>query len=154
MKTILNRFTKQTICESDLLNIKELAVENKANLKGANLKEANLQGADLRGADLREANLRYTDLQGANLRGADLEGADLQGAKWGNKKILNFKSVSGIGNHRRELRCFYLDDKSYIFTAGCFTGNLKELKKQVIEKYGKDCEYMEAIKFLKKITKI
>ena len=37
--------------------------------------------------------------------------------------------------------------------AGCFTGDEKELKEAVLNKYGKDCEYMESIKFLKRISK-
>ena len=35
--------------------------------------------------------------------------------------------------------------------AGCFSGTEQELKEKVIDKYGADCEYIEAIEFLKNL---
>jgi hypothetical protein len=173
MSKITNRYSGNLICEDALLELKQLASKNRAdlrganleganlwgaNLRGANLRGANLEGANLRGADLEGANLRGADLEGANLRGADLWGANLWGANlWGakinDKKIINYKEIANIGNNNRQLRCFFLEDNSFYFMAGCFSGNEEELKAQVIEKYGRDCEYMEATKFLKKISK-
>ena len=143
-----------------------------ANLMGANLKEANLMGVDLRvanlwganlwganlwGANLKEANLMGADLRRANLKeanliGANLEGANLSGAKIACKKIVNYKEVSGIGNLRRQLRCFILEDGSLHFIAGCFSGTETELLSRVKEEYGNDCEYIDAINFLKQIS--
>ena len=100
MVKIYNRFTNNLICEEALLSLKETAQKNKANL----------WGADLWGADL----------WGADLRGADLWGADLREAKIADKKIINYKEVVGIGNSRRQLKCFMLDDNSFYFMAGCF----------------------------------
>jgi len=54
--------------------IAEMAVANRADLRGANLRWDNLRGADLGGADLSGADLRGANLRGANLRGADLSG--------------------------------------------------------------------------------
>lgn len=172
MTKIINRFTGNLICEEALLNIRETAEKNKdylkeanlmganlkeANLMGADLKEANLEGADLRGADLRGANLWGADLRRANLEGADLWvanlwGANLKGAKIACKKIVNYKEVSGIGDLRRQLRCFILEDGSLHFIAGCFSGTETELLSRVKEKYGNDCEYIDAINFLKQIS--
>ena len=183
MAKILNRFTNNLICEEALLDLKQLAVNNKANLRGvnlwgadlrgANLSEADLRGANLMGADLRGANLSEADLRGANLwvadlseadlRGAnlseadlneaDLRGANLRGAKIADKKIISYKDICSVGKSKRQLRCFMLEDNSFYFMAGCFSGTEKELKIKVLEKYGKDCEYMESIKFLKKLCK-
>ena len=168
MTKIINRFTGNLICEEALNSIKQLAVKNKTNLQGANLRDANLRGANLRdanlqGANLWDANLRDANLQGADLRGADLRGADLWGADlWGadlrgakiaDKKIVNYKEIFGIGNSRRQLHCFMLEDGSFYFMAGCFSGGEGELLDAVAKKYGNDCEYLEAIRFLKKISK-
>jgi hypothetical protein len=148
MTKILNIFTNEIICEDDLLNVKELAVKNKYDLRGADLQGADLQDADLRGANLRGANLR-----GANLQDADLRGANLQVATVNNNKIITFKQINQIGDNKRQLSCFYLEDESYYFIAGCFFGSEKELKSKVIEKYGNDCEYLDAIEFLKILCK-
>lgn len=122
MTKIINRFTGNLICEEALLNIRETAEKNKDYLEEANLKEA------------------------------DLRGANLWGAKIACKKIVNYKEVSGIGNLRRQLRCFILEDGSLHFIAGCFSGTETELLSRVKEKYGDDCEYIDAINFLKQIS--
>ena len=122
-----------------------------ANLGEADLREADLRYADLRYADLRDANLIGGDLKSANLQGADLRGADLRGAKIGGATILNYKEIGGIGNEKRLLRCFLLSNDSFYFMAGCFGGIEQELKEKVIDKYGADCEYIEAIEFLKNL---
>lgn len=83
---------------------------------------------------------------------AEKNKANLRGAKIANKTIINYKELDCIGGSRRQLRCFMLDDNSFYFMAGCFSGTEKELKAKVLEKYGKKCEYMEAIAFLKKIS--
>ena len=129
----------------------------RANLKGADLrradlKGANLWGANLWGANLMGANLKEADLWRANLEGANLWRADLRGAKIACKKIVNYKEVSGIGNLRRQLRCFILEDGSLHFIAGCFSGTETELLLRVKEKYGNDCEYIDAINLLKQIS--
>ena len=68
-------------CEADSLKIAvELAVKQRADLRGADLQGADLRGAYLRGADLQGAYLRGAYLRGAYLQGADLRGAYLQGA--------------------------------------------------------------------------
>jgi uncharacterized protein YjbI with pentapeptide repeats len=167
MTKIINRFTGNLICEETLLNTRETAEKNRANLweadlrgadlseadlRGANLWGADLRGADLSGADLRGANLSGADLRGANLWGADLRGANLWGAEIADKKIVNYKEVSGIGNSRRQLRCFLLEDGSFYFMAGCFSGSEEELLAAVAEKYGNDCEYIDAMNFLKQIS--
>jgi hypothetical protein len=92
-------------------------------------------------------------LSGADLRGANLREANLRGAKIVDKKIISYKDIAGVGISKRQLRCFMLEDNSFYFMAGCFSGTEKELKIKVLEKYGADCEYMESIKFLKKICK-
>jgi len=127
MTKILNRFTDKIICEDDLPT-KELAIKNKADLGGANLEEANLRGADLREADLL-------------------------GAMLDNKKIITFKQINQIGDSKRQLSCFYLENEIYYFTVGCFAGSEEKLKLKVIEKYGNDCEYLDAIEFLKILCK-
>ena len=103
MTKILNRFTNNLICEEELLNIKEIAIKNKANLhdanlSGADLDDAGLSCADLSGADLHRANLRGANLCGANLHGADLSGADLHRAN------LHGADLSGADLHRANLR--------------------------------------------------
>jgi len=80
-----------------------------------------------------------------------LRGADLRGAKLGDATILSYKEIGGIGNHKRLLRCFLLNNDSFYFMAGCFRGAEQELKEKVINKYGTDCEYIEAIEFLKNL---
>jgi len=161
MAIIKNRFTGNAICEDGLLQIKELAQQKKADLWGANLWGANLWGADLRGANLREADLREADLWEADLREADLReadlreadlwGADLREAKISDSTIKNFKELSCVGSSRRQLRCFFLENGKFFFTTGCFSGSEAELREKVLEKYGKDCEYIEAIDFLKRL---
>ena len=138
-----------------------------ANLRGANLVDANLRGANLRGANLVDANLGDAYLGGANLgdaylgganlvdanlgdanlRDANLRGANLEGAK-----IISFKSINQVGENQRTLFCFKTD-KGLYFQAGCFFGKEKKLKEMIVKKYGKDCEYMEAIKYLKRAVK-
>ena len=152
-----------------------------ANLRGADLEHANLRGADLRGADLRGANLEDANLEYATLRGATLEYATLEyatleyatleyatleyvsleyanlrcaklrGANLEDATILSYKEIGGIGDHKRLLRCFLLNNDSFYFMAGCFRGAEQKLKKEVINKYGTDCEYIEAIEFLKNL---
>ena len=132
-----------------------------ADLRGANLKYADLRGADLRSANLANAYLRGADLEHANLRGANLTGADLEyatlrgaklrGANLEDATILSYKEIGEIGDHKRLLRCFLLNNDSFYFIAGCFRGAEQKLKKEVINKYGKDCEYIEAIEFLKNL---
>ena len=173
MTKIVNRFTGNLICEDALLNLKELAVKNKANLREANLRGANLNGANLRGANLRGvnldganllganllganldgANLDGANLRGVNLLGANLRGANLRGAKIEDSEIINYKDISGIGTSRRQLRCFLLKDNSFYFITGCFSRTEEELIIKVKEKYGSDCEYLEAIEFLKNLCK-
>ena len=163
MVKIFNRYTQNLICEDALLNLKELAVKNKAdlwganlsgaNLWGANLSGANLWGANLEGADLWGVNLRGVNLRGANLEGADLSGANLSGAKIKDSSIINFKDISGVGKNKRQLRCFMLENDSFYFMAGCFSGTEDELILKVKEKYGSECEYLEAVEFLKKLCK-
>ena len=120
-------------------------------MRYANLRNADLWGANLTGANLRNADLYGADLEGANLEGADLYGADLMDAKIGGATILNYKEIGGIGNEKRLLRCFLLNDNSFYFMAGCFGGIEQELKEKVIDKYGADCEYIEAIEYLKNL---
>ena len=98
-----------------------------------------------------EADLRGAILIGAHLWQADLMNANLRGAKIGDATILNYKEISRIGNSKRLLRCFLLNDNSFYFMAGCFSGTEQELKEKVINKYGSDCEYIEAIEFLKNL---
>ena len=136
MAKIYKIFTREILFEDNSLSFKKLVEKHKRKLKGADLSDANLDDADLRGANL----------WGANLRGAGLSGANLEGAK-----ILNYKEIGGIGNNRRLLRCFRLDNNSFYFMAGCFSGTEQELKEKVIKKYGSDCEYIEAIEFLKNL---
>ena len=132
-----------------------------SDLRAADLRAADLRGANLYGADLRDANLRDANLMGAKLIKADLREAylreaylreaDLRGAKIGSATILNYKEIDGIGNEKRLLRCFLLNNDSFYFMAGCFSGTEQELKEKVINKYGFDCEYIEAIEFLKNL---
>ena len=82
-----------------------------------------------------------------------MERANLTGAIIFDKKIKNFKEISHIGNSKRLLRCFYFEDNSFYFMASCFSGSEEQLIKKVHEKYGKDCEYIEAIEFLKNLCK-
>ena len=169
--TKIYRITGEILFDDDSLTLKELVEKHKkdlygadleganlikADLRRANLGEAYLYGADLYGADLEGADLREADLRGVNLRNADLwranlTGANLREAKLGDATILNYKEISGIGNEKRLLRCFLLNDNSFYFMAGCFSGTEQELKEKVIDKYGSDCEYIEAIEFLKNL---
>ncbi|MDH3068810.1 pentapeptide repeat-containing protein [Akkermansia sp. N21169] len=131
-----------------------------ANLSGANLSGADLRYADLRGADLRDANLSGADLRYADLRGADLRDANLSGANLGfdccfaRVKGQPIYQVCGVGLSRRTLT---LNAKGlrndWVWFAGCFRGNEKDLRKAVEGKYGKDCDYMDAIEFLIKTAK-
>jgi len=82
-----------------------------------------------------------------------LESANLKGAMLNNKKIITFKQINQIGDSKRQLFCFYLENEIYYFTTGCFAGLEEELKLKVVEKYGNDCEYLEAIEFLKNLCK-
>jgi len=82
-----------------------------------------------------------------------LLGADLKGPMLDNKKIITFKQINQIGDSKTQLSCFYLENESFCFTAGCFAGSEEELKLKVIERYGNDCEYLEAIEFLKNLCK-
>ena len=148
--TKISNITGEILFESDSLSMKELVEKHKKWLRGANLRGADLRYADLRYADLRYADLRYADLYQADLGNADL-GADSRGAKIGDATILNYKEIGGIGNNKRLLRCFLLNNDSFYFMAGCFSGTEQELKEKVIDKYGADCEYIEAIKYLKNL---
>ena len=141
MAKIYKKYTSEILFEDESLNIKELVERHKKNLENADLRVAILANADLRGAILRDANFRD----------ANLRGADLRGAKLGDATILSYKEIGGIGNHKRLLRCFLLNNDSFYFMAGCFRGAEQELKEKVINKYGTDCEYIEAIEFLKNL---
>ena len=136
-----------------------------ANLYGADLRDANLRNANLCDANLRDANLRDADLRGANLcdadlRGADLRDANLSGANLGfdccfaRVKGQPIYQVCGVGLSRRTLT---LNAKGlrndWVWFAGCSRGNEKDLRKAVEGKYGKDCDYMDAIEFLIKTAK-
>ena len=136
MAKIYKIFTREILFEDNSLSFKKLVEKHKENLNGA----------DLRGADLSDANLNGADLNGANLSDANLIGASLEGAK-----ILSYKEIGRIGNNRRLLRCFMLDNNSFYFMAGCFRGTEQKLKEEVIKKYGIDCEYIETIEFLKNL---
>ena len=144
--TKIYKITNKILFEDDSLTLKELVEKHKKDLYGANLWNANL-----RGANLYRANLYRADLKSANLQGADLREADLRDAKIGGATILNYKKIGGIGNEKRLLRCFLLNDNSFYFMAGCFSGTEQELKEKVIDKYGADCEYIEAIEYLKNL---
>ncbi len=154
--TEIYRITREILFKDNSLSLKELVEKHKKNLRYADLMNADLGEVDLREADLRYANLRDAylrdaDLQGANLSRADLRDANLRGAKIGGATILNHKEINGIGNSKRLLRCFLLNNDSFYFMAGCFSGTEQELKEKVIDKYGSDCEYIEAIEFLKNL---
>ena len=176
MAKIYKIFTREILFEDNSLSFKKLVEKHKENLNGADLRgadlsDANLNGADLNGANLSDANLNDANLDGAdlyganlwyanlyvanlrdaNLYGADLEGANLIGASLEGAKILSYKEIGRIGNNRRLLRCFMLDNNSFYFMAGCFRGTEQKLKEEVIKKYGIDCEYIEAIEFLKNL---
>lgn len=123
--------------------------------KRANLRDADLRGANLRGADLRDANLSGANLSGADLRYADLRGADLGfDCCFARVKGQPIYQVCGVGLSRRTLT---LNAKGlrndWVWFAGCFRGNEKDLRKAVEGKYGKDCDYMDAIEFLIKTAK-
>ena len=141
MTKIYKTITNKILFKDDSLSLKELVEKHKKDLYGANLIKA----------DLRRANLGDAKLYRADLEGANLEGADLREAKIGGATILNYKEIGGIGNSKRLLRCFLLNDNSFYFMAGCFSGTEQELKEKVIDKYGADCEYIEAIEFLKNL---
>jgi len=151
MAKIYRRYTREILFEDESLSMKELVEEHKKNLENADLENADLENAYLKGADLRGADLRSANLENAYLIGADLEHADLKGAKLGDATILSYKEIGGIGNNKRLLRCFLLNNDSFYFMAGCFRGAEQELKEKVINKYGTDCEYIEAIEFLKNL---
>jgi len=85
---IKNRYTSETILESNKKTIKEAIIEaiqkkadlSKADLRWADLSEANLSEANLSEADLSKANLSKADLSKANLSKADLSEANLSKA--------------------------------------------------------------------------
>ena len=131
MTKIYKTITGEILFESDSLSMKELVEKHKKWLRGANLRDANLGETYLRRANLMEAKL--------------------MDAKIGDATILNYKEISRIGNSKRLLRCFLLNDNSFYFMTGCFSGTEQELKEKVINKYGADCEYIEAIEFLKNL---
>jgi len=92
MSKILNKYTGDVICESDDLPIKELAQNNKANLRNANLEEANFSNANLEEANFYKANLRNANLEEANfykanLRNANLRNANLEEANFSNANL-------------------------------------------------------------------
>ena len=126
-----------------------------ADLRGADLRGADLRGADLSGADLSDANLSDADLRGADLRGADLRGANLRGVDLGfdccfaRVKGQPIYQVCGVGLSRRTLTLHAKGLRNdWVWFAGCFSGNEKDLREAVEGKYGKDCDYMDAIEFL------
>jgi len=146
---IKNRYIDEIIAEGE--TVKQIAMDNKTNLRGANLRGANLRGADLyganlrgadlrgadlyganlRGADLRGANLRGADLRGANLRGADLYGANLRGAKYGDDELLlKYLTIGPIGSRNDYLQIF-ITDKQKLVKTGCFSGLIEEFKQAV-----------------------
>ena len=60
---IKHRFSGDVLFEVETTSLKlsvEMAVTEKANLRGANLRGANLTGADLTGANLRGADLDFS----------------------------------------------------------------------------------------------
>ena len=75
MVEIKNRFTHEVIAKGE--TIKQICIDNKANLCSADLRRADLRRADLCGANLLGADLGGANLRGANLRGANLCGANL-----------------------------------------------------------------------------
>ena len=106
---------------------------------------ANLSGANLSGVNLSNAYLNHANLSGANL-GFDCCFARVKGQP--------IYQVCGVGLSRRTLT---LNAKGlrndWVWFAGCFRGNEKDLRKAVEGKYGKDCDYMDAIEFLVKTAK-
>ena len=107
---ILNRFTRETICEIELDASYEykprsvqlgaavkIAFSKNINLTYAKLTEANLAGANLTHADLTYANLAWADLAGAKLAGADLTCADL-----------TYTNLAGADLTHADLTCAYL----------------------------------------------
>ena len=118
MISIKHRFSNTTLCEFDVLTVRECAEKGKANLRGADLGGANLYGADLRGADLR----------GANLRGADL------GEKG---KILpnGYFTAGQLGSRNDMLKAFHTDKGVWIET-GCFFDSLEKFREAVTKTHG------------------
>lgn len=86
----------------------------------------------------------------ANLSGADL-GFDCCFARVKGQPIYQ---VCGVGLFRRTLTLHAKGLRNdWVWSAGCFSGNEKDLREAVEEKYGKDCDYMDAIEFLVKTAK-
>lgn len=92
MVRIWNRYSGETIYESDALNIRDAFLE--AVEKGVNLTEAYLPAVDLKGACLKGVICRRASFSGAILEGANLEDADLEGA---NLECTNLKHANLCG---------------------------------------------------------
>ena len=149
------------LSDADLSNANLISANLRgADLSNANLRDAILSGADLRCADLRCANLSDANLSSANLSSANLRDADLSGADLGfdccfaRVKGQPIYQVCGVGLFRRTLTLHAKGLRNdWVWSAGCFSGNEKDLRKAVEGKYGKDCDYMDAIEFLIKTAK-
>jgi len=146
---IKNRDTNEIILEVKSLKDADLI---KVDLRGADLRYVDLRGADLEGTDLRYADLKGADLEDANLRDVDLKGADLKGAYLEGAYLegaLNYYSFVAYESSKRIVHCVKHDD-TWMVQAGCFWGNLDELKERVINT-NKSLVYLANIEILKKI---
>ena len=144
-----------------------LAYANLSNayLSEANLSQANLRNANLSNAILSDANLSDVNLSNANLSNATLLGAQLTGAVLNNiRSGKNCYQVSGVGRVGRLVSYFLKEDTIVCGCWECKQGNtLKNFEKRVKLVYGKNGnrpnnrfyqEYMEAIKFFKRMKKL
>ena len=127
----------------------------RADLRNANLIDADLRGANLIGADLSNAYMRDADLRDAYMRGADLRDVDLGfDCCFACVKDQPIYQVCGVGLFRRTLTLHAKGLRNdWVWFAGCFSGNEEALREAVEGKYGKDCDYMDAIEFLIKTAK-
>ena len=124
------------------------------NLSRSNLSGSDLSGSDLSGSDLSRSNLSRSDLSGSDLSRSNLSGSDLSRSDLSRSVgIAGYICFGPIGSRNNYTWARWVEG-SYIVTCGCFTGDIDEFEKKVIETYG-DCqgghgkEYQAAIALMR-----
>jgi hypothetical protein len=105
-------------------------------------------------------NLKHFNFSGSNFRrsyfiGSNFSGSNFSGFDFSYTKGLNIIFVCGIGSMKRKTSYFWKMDKIF---CGCFSGTLKQFKRQISETYKKDNlyykQYQLSVEYFEKQVKL